>query len=136
MIPFVHRKLAALSRDGWAILHMVVSAVPLWFCFVLSMHGDTFATGGGTFRHMAALATESQWAWASGIIGVVCGAAWWTRFWPYWIMSTVFLAAWHGLVALSVFQSNPIGTGAGTYALLALAATIKCARPTDAHTTR
>ncbi|MDB5371806.1 MAG: hypothetical protein JWP04_448 [Belnapia sp.] len=133
---FVRRSLYELTSDGWAVLHLVVSAVPAWFCLVLSWRGDTFATGGGAFVAMAAVASEHTWALVSGIVAVMGGSAWWTRSWPIWVGSTVILSAWHGLVALLVFQANPIGTGAGTYALLALAATIKVMRPVEAHTMR
>lgn len=133
---FVRHSLRELTHDGWAVLHLIVSAVPAWFCLVLSWHGDTFATGGGAFAGMAAVASEHAWAIASGLVAVLGGSAWWTRSWPFWVASTVILSAWHGLVALCVFQANPIGTGAGTYALLALAATIKVARRVDAHVTR
>ncbi|MDB5965723.1 MAG: hypothetical protein JWQ72_2223 [Polaromonas sp.] len=123
--------------DAWLIIHFAVTAVPAWFCFVFLVgHGDTFATGGGSYSQMAAVGNETQWALACGIIALSSGIAWWIRQPVPWFIACGMLAAWHGFVALSVWRANSIGTGAGAYAIYAFLATVKMARPFHAPSTR
>lgn len=123
--------------DAWFIIHLAVTAVPAWFCFVFIVgNGDTFATGGDTYAYMAAVGTETQWAVTSGIISISSSIAWWIRRPVPWFIACGMIAAWHGFVALLVWRANPIGTGAGTYAIYAALATVKMLRPFHAAPSR
>ncbi len=130
----MRRAFRPFLNDGWLVLHCATVAIPAWWALVLSLDGDTFASPA--YRYMQALGSEHDWALWSAVVAVFSGSAWLIRNQWVWLASCVTLAMWHGTVALTVWQANTIGTGAGTYAILAAAATVKLLRDPYAHSHR
>jgi hypothetical protein len=102
----------------------VLIFVPLWFCVILGTHYNTFETSKSFFI-MQQQMTEVQWALVSGLVSLIAIMCWATGNIYAMIFQNALLMSWHGLVALCVFFANPIGTGSGTYAVLAFAATMR-----------
>ena len=107
--------------DARNAIHAALTAVMAWLSFVLNLPGDTFASPA--FAQFARLATEQQWAYifmataCGGLVGLVSDRAW-VR-----LASVFLLATVHGLVAYCFYLAPPsgtwIGTGTGTYAIIA-----------------
>lgn len=102
----------------------VLTGVPFWFCFILSFDGKTFLTSR-SYDFMAAITNETNWAIISAAVVTISLVCWWTENYYLMVLQNCILMAWHGLIAMCVFLANPLGTGGGTYAVLAGAATIR-----------
>ena len=50
-----------MLSDARTIIHLALTAVMVWLSVVLALPGDTF-THGSSFRLMAEIASEDQWA--------------------------------------------------------------------------
>lgn len=123
MIYTANRLIKHASTSEFAS-QLVLTLVPLWFSAVLALHGNTFGTSL-SFSYMASIMSEPAWSLLSGGVGLIAAVCWARKTVLTLIFATMLLAFWHGMVALCVFLANPIGTGTGTYALLALAATLR-----------
>ena len=99
-------------------IHAFLVWVIAWWAFVLAMPGDTFATNR-IYHLFTAVMAESQWAGALAI--VACWGAAGLYFRPLRIASIHVLCLTHATLAALLFIPNPIGTGSGVYAGLAVA---------------
>ncbi len=105
-------------NDARNALHLGLTLVMAWLGAMLALPADTFSSNPA-FRVMAQIAPENTWAmalWSVATIGAMGLVA------SHHVMrtaSTVVLGTAHGVVAVCTYQGNPIGTGTGTYAVLA-----------------
>lgn len=106
------------------VAQAILVFVPLWFCIILATHYNTFETSR-SFIVMQMQMSEGQWATASGLFSLIAILCWATGNQYAMIFQNALLMGWHGLVALCIFLANPVGTGSGTYAVLAFAATMR-----------
>lgn len=106
------------SMGGRGAIRVLLTAVMAWLAFVLLLPGETFRTAV-SFRVMAGLGAEWQWAACFAVIagiGIV-GIA--TRSVVVWVACGLCVAMMHGLVALCLVLANPWATGSGTYGFMA-----------------
>ena len=106
------------------ITQAILVFVPMWFCLILATNYNTFETSR-SFIVMQSQMTEVQWATVSGVFSFIAVLCWLTGNRYAMIFQNAMLMGWHGLVALCIFLGNPAGTGSGTYAVLAFAATMR-----------
>jgi hypothetical protein len=118
-------------RDGWLVLHCLTCGVPAWFAIVLSAPGNSFGTPA--YAVMSQITTEHHFATISAAVATFGLMAWFIRSNWVWVVASMVLAGWHGLLAATLAMSTPTGTGSGTYALMAAAATLKLMRPISTH---
>ncbi len=123
MVKTTKRALAALCSSGM-VAHLTLLLVPGWFAFILSFDGETFSNGN-SYSVMAQIMTEHNWA-------IFSGATFLASFWLWThnsrfsnVISLSLLCLWHGMVATSLLLTFTLTTGTGTYAILALAATLR-----------
>lgn len=123
MVRTTKRALAALCSSGM-VAHLTLLLVPGWFSIILSMEGETFA-GSAVYNVMASIMTEPQWAVFSGVAFLSGAWLWSADNRITTVASLGILCFWHGMVATCILLSGTISTGTGTYAILALAATLR-----------
>lgn len=121
----------AVLSDGWVVLHLLVTAIPAVYCVVLALSGDTFSQAGPAFEPMARVASEGQWSGASGMVALFGFVALWVPSRSFWALTTILLAAWHGVVAWKIFEASPQIPGTYIYAMFAFIATIKAGMRRD-----
>jgi uncharacterized membrane protein YbaN (DUF454 family) len=125
----IHRAWRAVLADGWLVLHFATCAIPAWFALVLSLPGNTFEASASSYSHLAAITTEHTFAMVSCVVAVFSAMAWFINGPWVWLASCVMLSGWHGALAALIWTANPLGTGGGTYAVLATTAFVKLCRP-------
>lgn len=84
----------------------------------MSLPGNTFAQGHG-WDGFAALASEETWAIVFACIGLLSGAWIGSPFAYARFLSVVLITSAHGSIALMMLRAAPVGSGAGTYGILA-----------------
>lgn len=105
--------------DARHAIHAALCAVMAWLSAVLALPGETFGTSM-SYRLMAAMGTEEQWAAVFAVVAVagMAGLAPWPR--PLLrLFCVLLLATAHGVVALCFAGANPATTATGTYGVLA-----------------
>ncbi len=113
-------------RDGWAVLHLGISAVLLWLSVILVTPSHPF--GASVSRDLSRVMAP-EWAWALAL-GAGAGVGFWgvtTRSALVRQSSCALLCVLHVLVALCVVFSDPASTGGGTYSVLAVLALVRLA---------
>ncbi len=123
MIPTTKRALASLCSSGM-VAHLTLLLVPAWFAFILSLEGDTFSTSVA-YDVMAQVMNEHHWAQFSLAAFVGAALLWNTNSHITTVASLGLLCFWHGMVATCILLTGTVNTGTGTYAILALAATLR-----------
>jgi hypothetical protein len=102
----------------------VLIFVPFWFGLVLCGQPNTFLSSP-SYAIMRMQMSENEWALCSIVISLIAIMCWATNNRYALIFQNALLMGWHGLIALCIFLANPATTGAGTYAVLAFAATMR-----------
>ena len=113
--------LHATLHDGRQVVHGTLTLVLAWLAVVLAVPQRTFPTGT-SYAMLEQMAPEGVWAavFAAGALAGALGLL--VRRPPLVALSCAVLCLLHGTFALLILAANPIGTGSGTYALLALLA--------------
>lgn len=123
MVRTTKRALAQLCSSGM-VAHLTLLLIPAWFCFVLSLEGDTFSSNA-VYNVMSQIMTEHNWSIFSGAVFLTSLLLWWNDSRITTVMSLGMLCFWHGMVSTSLLLTFTVTTGTGTYAILALAATLR-----------
>ncbi len=123
MVRTTKRALAELCGSA-AVSHLTLLLIPGWFGLILSFDGDTFSVSK-SYSVMAQIMTEYNWALFSGAVFLLSLFLWCHRSRTATIASLGVLCFWHGMVATSILLTFTLTTGTGTYAILALAATLR-----------
>ena len=123
MVRTTKRALAQLCSSGM-VAHLTLLLIPAWFCIILSLEDETFRNGRSYFV-MAQIMTEHNWSIFSGAVFLTSLLLWWNDSRITTVMSLGLLCFWHGMVATSLLLTFTVTTGTGTYAILALAATLR-----------
>jgi hypothetical protein len=131
MVKLLDRFLVKCHMNGFTS-QLILMAVPLWFCVVLSFDTQTFATSR-SYEYMQYIMPEWAWAAASGLCFLLSLILFRRGTYQTIIVSNGILAFWHGLIAICILVSNPYGTGSGTYGILALGSGIRLFALTNAY---
>lgn len=104
--------------DTRMMLHLQLTLILAWLGFILLLPGDTFETTPA-WAYFKAAASETEWGFlfvcAAGVGGIGIDTS---RRWLK-LLSILFLATVHGALAISFLRGNPLGGGAGTFAIVA-----------------
>lgn len=128
-MSYIRTSLRALTHDGWAVLQLVLVAIPASFCVILALPASSFSVGLLAFAPMQAIMPEGAWAATSGFVAGFGLWSWFSRNWWVSLAASTTLSMWHSAIAACVFVASPLLPGAATYSWLAVAALLKIARP-------
>ena len=105
-------------NDTRNVLHLGLTLIMAWLGALLALPADTFSTNPA-FRVMAQIGPETCWAYAFWLVATVGFISLVSANGMLRTVSSVLLGTAHGVVATCTFLGNPVGTGTGTYAVLA-----------------
>ena len=100
-------------------LHLLLTFIMAWWCFILALPGSTFATSPA-YAGFAWIMSEDWWAFATGCVAALglCGLRWRRAR----ASSEIALSIAHGLISMTVVASVPLSTATGVYAALMVSA--------------
>lgn len=104
--------------DDKVAIHTALTAIMAWFGLLLSMPGSTFTQGRGWDR-FAAIASEEAWATVFGAVAIFGLLGLTTLRTQMRLASVMILSTAHGCVAIMMYLGSPLGSGSGTYAIVA-----------------
>lgn len=119
---FSDRMLAPVS--GWKVVHWLATVVMLWLGFLFCLPGNTFELSPAYYYFLQA-GSEGEWAVVFllvGLGGIIGGV---TASLNLKLFAGMILSIAHGVVAVMFLAGSPLSTGSGTYAAIAVAATMR-----------
>lgn len=123
MIPTTKRALAQLCTSGM-VLHLTLLIVPGWFSLVFAFDKDTFV-GIPAYSAMESVMSQANWSLFSASMFIIALCLWIHNTTVSNVASLCTLCFWHGMISTCALLSGTVSPGSGTYAILALAATLR-----------
>lgn len=109
---------------GWDVIHWLATGVMLWWGVVLFLPGNTMSVSP-SYDIFLSLANEQVW----GVFFISSGAfglwAVFSKTTEVRIVAAMLLSVMHGMVAMLLVLGNPFNTGTGTYAIIAVAVSLR-----------
>jgi len=107
-----------ISLRPTVFIHILLTWVMAWWCFILGLPGDTFATLA-VYRGFSALMSEEAWSAATGIVFLIGAAG---LYWPRVREASQYILSFaHGVIGMTIITTAPLNTGSGVYGGLMVA---------------